>query len=146
VADVYDKAKRSEIMASIKGKNTSPERALAAVLQHLGLNPQRHRSDLPGSPDLVLPRRKIAIFINGCFWHGHKNCPRAALPSTNRKFWAEKIGRNKRRDAYQKRLLRKAGWGVLTFWTCKPINELTVSLRLKLIGLRHHRSKLKARA
>ena len=130
VADVYSKAKRSEIMSKIKGKHTSPEIRLALLLKELGLKSQRHRKDLPGSPDAVLSEKKIVLFVNGCFWHGHKNCSRASLPSTNRIFWQTKIEKNVRRDASQCRKLRKLGWHVLTFWTCKPLTRSTLILRI----------------
>jgi DNA mismatch endonuclease (patch repair protein) len=133
VADVYDKAKRSRIMASIKGKNTSPERILAFILKRLGFKPKYHYRSLPGSPDIVLPKKKVVIFVNGCFWHGHKNCQRAMLPITNRRFWREKISGNKRRDERQKKMLRRRGWKVLTFWTCKRITEQIVRSKLKLM-------------
>lgn len=131
MADVYSKAKRSEIMAKIKGKHTSPEICLARLLKELGFKPERHRKDLPGSPDVVLSRNKVVLFVNGCFWHGHKNCSRASLPSTNRIFWRTKIEKNVRRDASQRRKLRKLGWHVLTFWTCKPLNQTTLGSRLR---------------
>lgn len=133
MADVYNKTKRSQIMASIRGKHTSPEIHLARLLKELGLKFERHRKDLPGSPDAVLPRKKIALFVNGCFWHGHRNCSRAALPSTNRVFWKEKIEGNKRRDESQRRKLRKMGWKVLTFWTCRPMSLESVEARLKRV-------------
>jgi len=131
VADVYSKAKRSQIMASIRGKHTSPEVLLARLLKELGLRFERHRKDLPGSPDAVLPRRKIVLFVNGCFWHGHGNCSRATLPSTNKVFWKAKIEKNKRRDESQRRKLRKMGWSTLTFWTCKPLNLEMLKSRLQ---------------
>lgn len=142
MADVYDKTKRSQIMASIKGKNTSPERLLTAIVRGLGFECEQYRKDLPGSPDIVLPCERVAIFINGCFWHGHKNCPRAALPKTNKEFWKNKIEKNKRRDERQKRLLRQAGWHVATIWTCDRITQKLVESKLR----RLQRLKLKARA
>ena len=131
MADVYSKSKRSEIMSKIKGKHTSPEIRLAFLLKELGLKPQQHRKDLPGCPDAVLYRKRIVLFVNGCFWHGHKNCSRANLPSTNQIFWQTKIERNVRRDASQRRKLRKLGWHVLTFWTCKPLTRATLESRLR---------------
>lgn len=131
MADVYSKAKRSQIMASIRGKHTSPEVLLARLLKELGLKFERHRKDLPGSPDVVLPRKKIALFVNGCFWHGHHNCSRATLPSTNKVFWKAKIEKNKRRDESQRRNLRKMGWSALTFWTCKSLNLEMLKSRLQ---------------
>jgi DNA mismatch endonuclease (patch repair protein) len=122
-------------MAKIRGKNTSPEILLAKFLKELGLKPERHRRDLPGSPDLVLTRQKAIIFINGCFWHGHINCLRAALPTTNRSFWKKKISGNVKRDERQKRQLRKMGWKVVTFWTCREITLGSVVSKLKLVRL-----------
>ena len=141
VADVFDKKKRSQIMSKIKGKNTSPERLLLAILRDLGFKTERHRADLPGSPDIVLMKQKAVMFTNGCFWHGHKNCPRAALPTTNRGFWKRKIEGNKRRDERQRRWLRKNGWKVLTFWTCKQLTKEVVSARLRRIGLHTNRKR-----
>lgn len=131
MADVYSKIKRSQIMASIRGKHTSPEILLARLLKELGLKFERHKKNLPGSPDVVLPRRKIALFVNGCFWHGHHNCSRATLPSTNKVFWKIKIEKNKRRDESQRRKLRKMGWSALTFWTCKPLSLEMLKSRLQ---------------
>lgn len=131
MADVYNKTKRSQIMARIRGKHTSPEVRLAQLLKELGFKFECHRKDLPGSPDLVLPRRKIALFVNGCFWHGHHNCSRATLPSTNKVFWKTKIEKNKRRDESQRRKLRKMGWSVLTFWTCKSLSLEMLKSRLQ---------------
>lgn len=144
MADVYDKAKRSRIMAAVRGKNTAPERALYSLLKTLGYKVRRHAKNLPGSPDLVLFKEKVVIFLNGCFWHGHGNCRRATLPTTNRKFWENKISGNKRRDQRQKRLLNKMGWRVVTFWTCKTISCELVSSRLKRALA--YGSKLKAKA
>ena len=137
VADIFSKAKRSEIMAKIKGKHTSPEVRLAFLLKELGYKPERHRKDLPGSPDAVLPRIKVVIFVNGCFWHGHRNCSRASLPGTNRAFWKTKIEKNKRRDLSQQRKLRKLGWRVLTFWTCKRLTRAILESRIHRYGRRN---------
>lgn len=130
MADVFSKAKRSQIMAKIKGRHTSPEVRLVALLKELGFKPDRHRRDLPGSPDVVLPRKKVVLFVNGCFWHGHRNCSKASLPATNRVFWETKIAKNMKRDESQRRKLRRMGWSVLTFWTCKPLTRSGLMSRL----------------
>lgn len=145
MTDVFSKAKRSEIMAKIKGKHTSPEVHLAYLLKELGFKPERHKKDLPGSPDAVLPRIKIVLFVNGCFWHGHRNCSRAGLPSTNRVFWKTKIEKNKRRDISQQRKLRKMGWCVLTFWTCKPLTRVVLASRIRRYRRRNGASSSTAR-
>jgi DNA mismatch endonuclease, patch repair protein len=136
MADIFTKKKRSQIMARIKGRGTAVEILVAGILRELGFKPDLHRIDLPGSPDLVLSRHKVVIFTNGCFWHSHRNCPRATLPTTNMKFWAAKISGNRRRDERQRRLLRKMGWKVITFWTCKRATREMVLSRLARIGIR----------
>ena len=133
MADVYNKTKRSQIMARIRGKHTSPEIRLVQLLKELAFKFECHRKDLPGSPDVVLPRRKIALFVNGCFWHGHRNCSRATPPSTNKVFWKTKIDKNRRRDESQRRKLRKMGWSVLTFWTCRSLTRTILESRLKQV-------------
>ncbi|NGZ11462.1 MAG: DNA mismatch endonuclease Vsr [Nitrospira sp. LK70] len=131
VADVFTKAKRSQIMSRIKGKSTSPELRLVRLLKEIGFQLQRHKKQLPGSPDVVLPTIRLAIFVNGCFWHGHKHCARAKLPTTNTMFWRLKIHKNMRRDADQRRKLRKMGWRVLTLWTCKTLTRSGLKSRLR---------------
>lgn len=130
MADVFSKTKRSQIMAKIKGRHTSPEVRLVALLKELGFKLERHRRDLPGSPDVVLSREKVVLFVNGCFWHGHRNCLKASLPATNRVFWERKIAKNMKRDESQRRKLRRMGWSVLTFWTCRPLTRSGLMSRL----------------
>ncbi len=146
VADVFSKAKRSQIMAQIKGRHTAPEVRLVALLKGLGFKPERCRRDLPGSPDVVLPRRKVVLFVNGCFWHGHENCSRASLPTTNRVFWEIKIAKNMKRDESQKRKLRRMGWSVLTFWTCRRLTRSSLISRLNRSAVQRHRAKIKKSA
>jgi DNA mismatch endonuclease (patch repair protein) len=118
-------------MSQIKGKSTSPELHLVHLLKESGFKLQRHKKELPGSPDIVLPSIRLAIFVNGCFWHGHRGCARAKLPSTNVLFWKVKILKNMRRDVVQRRELRKMGWHVLTLWTCKTLTRSTLRPRLR---------------
>jgi DNA mismatch endonuclease (patch repair protein) len=122
MADVFSKKKRSAIMAAIHGKHTKPEKALKKLLRAGSIRYRSHDPSLPGTPDIVLPAQKIAVFINGCFWHGHLGCPRSKLPSTNTAFWTNKISGNMRRDRVQKRALRRLGWRVRVFWTCRKLN------------------------
>lgn len=137
MADVFTQAKRSAIMSRITGKNTKPEIVVRKIVHSLGFRFALHRRDLPGTPDLVLPRYRKVIFVHGCFWHGHARCRRATLPSTNKKFWHEKIGGNKLRDTSAKRRLQQTGWEVLVVWQCeiakreKLIKRLESFLRLK---------------
>jgi DNA mismatch endonuclease, patch repair protein len=136
MADVFDRKKRSQIMASIRGFGTSIERSLSRLLRELGIKPRCHQKHLPGSPDFVLYRQKVIIFTNGCFWHGHQKCKRAVLPTTNRAFWERKVSKNIRRDRKQRRLLRKMGWRVITFWSCKKITVQNLAARLRRVGVK----------
>ncbi len=119
--------------------------SISSKMECISFKPERHRKDLPGSPDAVLPRTKVVLFVNGCFWHGHRNCSRASLPSTNRVFWKTKIEKNKRRDVNQQRKLRKMGWCVLTFWTCKPLTQEILVSRLRRYARRNGASSDTAR-
>ncbi len=131
MADVYTKSKRSEIMAHIKGHNTSPEHTVAQLLRKLKVKYRRNVKSLPGQPDFVIPSAKAIIFVHGCFWHNHSNCARAKLPKTNRKFWKQKIEGNKRRDMRISQSLRKEGWHVFTVWQCALRKPERVSNRLR---------------
>lgn len=116
---------RSKNMAAIRSKNTKPELYVRRVLHAHGFRFRIHRKDLPGKPDIVFPSRKCAIFVNGCFWHGHE-CQRAALPATRREYWKPKIERTKARDAQNCRELRAAGWNVKTVWECDLRRPITL--------------------
>jgi len=119
MADVFTKEKRSEIMSRIKGGNTKPELIVRSLLHRLGYRFRLHKKDLPGKPDIVLPRHKKVIFVHGCFWHGHKGCKRSSIPSSNTEFWATKIKKNIKRDKVKARALRRQGWKVLILWQCR---------------------------
>lgn len=117
--DVFSKEKRHEIMASIKGRNTKPEKIVRSMLHRMGFRFSLHRTDLPGKPDIVLPRHHKIILVNGCFWHGHKGCKKATIPRTNTEFWTTKIENNRSRDRRVIRQLRRLGWLVLVIWQCE---------------------------
>jgi len=119
MTDVFDKEKRSKIMASVKSKDTKPEMIVRKLLHSMGYRYRLHREDLPGSPDIVLPKYRKVIFVHGCFWHGHEGCPRAKLPKTNRDFWEEKIRINIRRDRDNVQQLLRLGWTPLVIWSCE---------------------------
>jgi DNA mismatch endonuclease (patch repair protein) len=119
MADVFTRKKRSDIMSRIKGTNTKPEILTRKLVHSLGYRYRLHSNRLPGKPDIVLPGHQKIIFVHGCFWHGHVNCRRATLPSTNSLFWETKIARNKLRDSAVKRRLRRAGWKVFVVWQCQ---------------------------
>lgn len=105
-------------MSNISGKNTKPEITIRKIAHSLGYRFRLHKKDLPGKPDIVFPKYKKVIFVNGCFWHGHKNCNRSKLPTSNKKFWKEKIERNKKKDKDNYRDLKKLEWDYLIIWQC----------------------------
>jgi DNA mismatch endonuclease (patch repair protein) len=116
--DVVSPQTRSKMMSGIRGKNTKPEFVVRQALFAAGFRFRLHRRDLPGAPDVVLPGRKVAIFVHGCFWHQHKHCRFAKLPSTRAEFWKAKLDGNVNRDRQAIDALREAGWRVLTVWEC----------------------------
>lgn len=118
MVDVHDRTTRSRNMAAIKGKNTKPEILLRKALFRHGFRFRLHRKDLPGKPDIVLPKYNAIIFVHGCFWHGHYGCPMFKLPSSRTDFWEQKIGSNKERDCRNISELTSLGWRVLEVWEC----------------------------
>lgn len=117
--DVFSPEKRSAVMRAVKSKDTKPEVALRKALFALGYRYRLNVKDLPGKPDLVFPKHRTALFVHGCFWHGH-NCKRGArIPKTNADYWREKISRNRTRDEKNKAALETLGWRVLTVWECE---------------------------
>lgn len=119
MVDVVDSATRSRMMAGIRGKNTKPEILVRSYLHRSGLRFRIHVKDLPGKPDVVLPKYKTVIFVHGCFWHSHPRCKFAAVPASNVEFWKQKLDVNRQRDQRNKRSLKALGWRVLTIWECR---------------------------
>lgn len=117
MADIVDAATRSRMMSGIGSKNTRQEVSLRKLLHGMGFRYRLHAKDVPGRPDIVLPRYRAAIFVHGCFWHGH-DCSLFRLPGTRQEFWKDKIGRNERRDAEVRRQLEAAGWRHFVVWEC----------------------------
>lgn len=114
---------RSRCMAAIKGKDTKPELIVRKYLFSRGLRFRIQVSELPGKPDIVLPKYKTVIFVNGCFWHGHEGCKYFRLPKSNVKFWEEKIERNVARDKESMQSLLDSGWNVIRVWECELRNK-----------------------
>ncbi len=114
-------------MRRVKSANTKPEMRVRRWLHARGFRFRLHRKDLPGKPDIVLPKYRTVIFVHGCFWHGHPGCKAADLPASNREYWEAKIGRNVERDRRTRRLLREQGWRVMVVWECK-LGELPRTL------------------
>ena len=122
---------RSRVMRAIKSRDTAPEMAVRRLVHAMGYRYRLHRKDLPGKPDLAFPSRKMAIFVHGCFWHGH-TCRRGdRQPKTNAAYWATKIQRNRERYQRQTTQLCCEGWRVLTVWECqtRALDELAIQVR-----------------
>ena len=119
-------------MSHVSGKNTKPEITIRKIAHSLGYRFRLHKKELPGKPDIVFPKYKKVIFINGCFWHGHKNCNRSKLPTTNIKFWLEKIEGNKKKDKSNYIRLKKLGWDYLVIWQCGITKRNTKILETKI--------------
>ena len=117
--DVHDKETRSYNMSRIKGKNTKPEELVRKFLFSQGFRYRKNDARLPGTPDIVLPKYKTVIFVNGCFWHGHSNCKYFVVPKTNTEFWLNKIETNRQRDAKKTSELQSLGWRVIVLWECQ---------------------------
>lgn len=117
-------------MASIKGRDTSPEKSVRSYLRRLGIRFRGHVGNLSGTPDFVLQGQKKAIFVHGCFWHGHKGCNRSARPESNRPFWDKKIDGNITRDRRNLRDLKKEDWKVLVIWQCQIKDENKLMKRI----------------
>lgn len=117
MADVVDSATRSRMMSGIRGRNTKPEILIRSLLHRHGFRFRLHVRDLPGKPDIVLPRYHAVIFVHGCFWHGH-DCPLFKWPGTRPDFWRDKIGRNRANDHKASEALLASGWRVGIVWEC----------------------------
>ncbi|MFC3550090.1 very short patch repair endonuclease [Lysobacter cavernae] len=118
MADIVSPETRSRMMSTIRGRDTKPEMLVRRHLHGLGFRYRLSPRDLPGRPDLVLPRHKVAIFVHGCFWHGHDGCRFATVPATRTEFWTAKIAANKARDAAAEEKLRALGWRLAIVWEC----------------------------
>jgi len=128
--DVLSTKQRSRNMAAIKGRNTKPEILVRRMLHAQGFRFRLHRKDLPGRPDIVLPRYKTVVFVNGCFWHQHAGCKFATKPSSRTEFWEAKLGRNVARDCENAAKLAELGWRVVVVWECELRDADAVITRL----------------
>ena len=129
--DVYPPEKRSAVMRRVKGKDTAPEKVMRRLIWGLGGRYRLHRADLPGKPDIVLPGRRLAVFVHGCFWHGHDCARGARVPKANRDYWLGKVGRNRTRDAASRAALAAAGWRVETIWECDLKDRAALEARVR---------------
>lgn len=159
IMDVFTSEKRSQVMSRIRGKNTKPELVVRRLLHRLGYRFRLHAEDLPGKPDIVLPKYKTVVFVNGCFWHAHSCKQGSRRPASNMEFWNAKLAKNKKRDTDNMTTLKEAGWQCLVIWQCglRDIESLTKKLRTAMpqvrkkpagrsIDLKKKRKKAKLRA
>jgi DNA mismatch endonuclease (patch repair protein) len=130
VSDVFTPEQRSAVMRKVPGRNSSAELNVRRLLRGLGVGYRLHRKDLPGSPDIVMAGRRLAIFVHGCFWHGH-DCRRGArAPKANAGYWSAKIARNKERDTRVQAELAALGWRPVVVWECELKDEAALGARL----------------
>jgi len=134
--DRFTSQERSRIMSRIKGRDTKPEKFVRSLLHAMGYRFRLHRKDLPGKPDIVLPKHRKVVFVHGCFWHGHSDCCRAERPKANADFWNKKIDANMARDANAQSSLNKLGWDFLVLWQCemRDVEKLQRNLECFLNG------------
>ena len=131
MVDRITKEHRSWNMSRIKNRNTLPEIAVRSMLHRLGLRFRLHRNDMPGSPDIVLPRFRTAVFVHGCFWHRHKGCRFAYQPKSRVSFWTSKFENNVKRDREKHSALKQLGWRVLVVWECELKSPAKLKNRLE---------------
>ena len=120
--DVFSPEKRSQVMSRIRSKDTKPEKIIRSILHKLGFRFRINRKDLPGKPDIVLPKYKTVIFVHGCFWHQHEGCKYAVMPKSNTNYWKPKLTKNVDRDKLNVKRLNEIGWNVLTIWELSLIH------------------------
>ena len=133
MTDVFDQAQRSAVMRRVKGRDTKPEMIVRRALTRLGARYRLHRKDLPGSPDVAMPGRRLAIFVHGCFWHGHDCARGARVPKQNRDYWVAKVTRNRARDTVNREALAAMGWRVETVWECELKDAAGLEQRLRAV-------------
>ncbi len=135
--DRLTRAERSRLMAAVRGRDTTPERTVRRLLHLMGYRFRLYRRDLPGTPDIVLPRHRIVVLVNGCFWHAHRCRHGRREPRSNVLFWRRKRQRNQLRDRNTRVALRRLGWRVVVIWECKTkhLDELTHELLCALRGV-----------
>lgn len=137
MVDTLTVEQRSRLMSHCRGKNTKPEKVVRSVLHEMGYRFRLHRRDLPGSPDIVLPKYKTAIFVHGCFWHRHSGCKKATMPKDNADYWTRKMAENIERDERKQHALLDLGWNVAVVWQCateKPSLKMLPARLQQLLG------------
>lgn len=130
MSDVFTPPERSRVMARVKGRDTSPEIAVRSLLHRLGYRFRLHRKDLPGKPDVVLPRYRTVVLVHGCFWHQHPGCEAAARPASHTEYWNRKLDANRARDIRNQAELERLGWRVVIVWECETKDSSVLAKRL----------------
>ena len=144
MADFVSPEKRSKIMRGVKQADTKPELLVRKALHAKGYRFRLHRKDLPGRPDIVLPRHNLVIMVHGCFWHQHAGCKDGRRPESNEGYWAPKLDRNVERDREKMAALEELGWSVLTIWECETKDPNLLRARLEaLLGISRARRAAK---
>jgi DNA mismatch endonuclease (patch repair protein) len=133
MVDVFTPEKRSDVMSRIKGRNTIPELRVRSLLHSLGFRFRLHLPNLPGRPDIALPKYKTVVMVHGCFWHQHQGCKDGRPPRSNNSFWVPKLERNRARDASVTSSLKKLGFKVVVVWECELSRERTLKRKLERI-------------
>jgi DNA mismatch endonuclease, patch repair protein len=141
MVDLLSREERSKRMALVRTRDTKPELTLRRILHHSGLRYRVNLKGLPGSPDIVFQRKRIAIFVHGCFWHRHARCPATTTPKTNTAYWQNKFSENRVRDRKVRRYLRRLGWDVIVVWECQlksrsKLERLSNALLFQLRSMR----------
>ena len=140
MADRISPQHRSWNMSRIRGKDTKPEMILRSLMHREGYRFRLHDRNLPGKPDLILPKHNTVIFVNGCYWHRHESCPKATTPKTNTEFWEAKFKDTIARDARKSAQLTQRGWRVITIWECDLLanaGNVVNDIRHQLVGGSH---------
>ncbi|MFW6002582.1 MAG: very short patch repair endonuclease [archaeon] len=141
--DKYSKKKRSEIMSKIKSKDTAPELKVRSYLHYKGIRFRKNCKDITGNPDICIRKYKIAIFVNGCFWHGHKNCKKFTMPKTNYHFWKSKIDSNIKRDRINLNILAKKEWVSIIVWECQLESSFKHTMNKLIYEIERQKSYVK---
>jgi DNA mismatch endonuclease (patch repair protein) len=131
MADTLEPSRRSSLMSRVTGKDTKPEMVVRRIAHALGLRFRLHKRDLPGRPDLVFPKHRLAVFVHGCFWHRHEGCRLASTPKTRAEFWQAKFDTNVARDVSAVEQLAASGWKVLVLWECETRDAVRTEAALR---------------
>ncbi len=134
--DIWSAEKRSAVMARIRGRDTKPELIVRSLLHRAGVRFSLRRKDLPGKPDIVLPKYGAVVFVHGCFWHRHNGCKVATTPKTRMEFWQAKFAANVARDKRNLRDLKRAGWKVIVLWECQVMRDPLAAVEKVLKSIR----------